>query len=247
VTISRPGPDEQTVAAHEHEPHGDGSAGSLNRLRAAVLGANDGIVSVAGIVLGVAGAGTGRAPIFTAGLAGLVAGAVSMALGEFVSVSSQRDSENAQLAKEELELAESPEEELEELIAIYEAKGLSKRTATLVAAELTANDPLAAHIDAELNLDPHDLANPLSAATASVISFVLGGLLPFLAILLPPAGLRVWVTFTAVLLALAAAGAASARIGGGSIQRAVLRVVVGGAIGLALTYGIGLLFGTAIG
>jgi VIT1/CCC1 family predicted Fe2+/Mn2+ transporter len=247
VTISRPGAEDQAMAIHLDEHHGDSSARRLNQLRAAVLGANDGIVSVAGIVLGVAGAGTGRAPIFTAGLAGLVAGGVSMALGEYVSVSSQRDSENAQLAKEELELAESPEEELEELIAIYEAKGLSKRTATLVASELTANDPLAAHIDAELNLDPHDLANPLSAAIASVISFLLGGLLPLLAILLPPAGWRVAVTFIAVLLALALAGATSARIGGGSIRRAILRVVVGGAVGLVLTYGIGHLFGTAIG
>jgi VIT1/CCC1 family predicted Fe2+/Mn2+ transporter len=245
--MSRHGTDDEAVIAHEREPHTDGSAGSLNRLRAAVLGANDGIVSVAGIVLGVAGAGTARAPIFTAGLAGLVAGAVSMGLGEYVSVSSQRDSENAQLVKEELELAESPEEELEELIAIYEAKGLSRRTATLVASELTANDPLAAHVDAELNLDPHDLANPLSAATASAISFVLGALLPLLAILLPPASVRVPITFAAVLLALAAAGATSARIGGGTVGHAVLRVVVGGGLGLALTYGVGNLFGTAIG
>ncbi|MCW2523517.1 MAG: rane protein [Frankiales bacterium] len=244
--MSKADTDGAAGAFHGEEPH-EASAGRLNKLRAGVLGANDGIVSVAGIVLGVAGASTGRAPIFTAGLAGLVAGGVSMALGEYVSVSSQRDSERAELAQEKLELAEFPDEELEELIAIYEGKGLSRKTATLVAAELTANDPLAAHIDAELNLDPNDLANPVSAAVASAVSFVLGAMLPLLAILLPPASARVPVTFAAVLIALGLAGAAGAKIGGGSVRRAVLRVVIGGGVGLALTYGIGHLFGTAIG
>jgi VIT1/CCC1 family predicted Fe2+/Mn2+ transporter len=245
--LRQPSSHDQPPTAGPDEPHSSRSSGRLNKLRAGVLGANDGIVSVAGIVLGVAGAGTGRAPIFTAGLAGLVAGAVSMALGEYVSVSSQRDSEKAQLAKEETELAESPEEEMEELIAIYEVKGLSHATASLVAAELTANDPLAAHVDAELNLDPDDLANPVVAGVASAISFVFGAVLPMLAILLPPASARVPVTFTAVLLALGAAGAVGARIGGSGIARAVMRVVIGGGIGLGLTYGIGRLFGTAIG
>jgi VIT1/CCC1 family predicted Fe2+/Mn2+ transporter len=227
------------------EPHA-GSASQLNWLRAGVLGANDGIVSVAGIVVGVAGATSTRGPIFTAGLAGLVAGAVSMALGEYVSVSSQRDSERATMAQEERELAETPEEELAELTAIYEGKGLSARTAALVAAELTANDPLAAHLDAELNLDPDALANPAQAAAASAVSFTVGALLPLLAILLPPATLRVPVTVAAVLSALALAGAVSARIGRASLRRAVLRVVVGGALGLAITYGVGHLFGAAI-
>jgi VIT1/CCC1 family predicted Fe2+/Mn2+ transporter len=234
-------------ATHPTEPQTGGTAGRLNWLRAAVLGANDGIVSVAGIVVGVAGATSARAPIFTAGLAGLVAGAVSMALGEYVSVSSQRDSELAQLTQEKRELAETPEEELAELTALYEAKGLSASTARTVATELTARDALAAHLDAELHIDPDDLASPAQAAAASALSFTSGALLPLLAILLPPAALRVPVTFVAVLIALGLAGALSARIGGSSVRRAVLRVVVGGALGLAFTYGVGHLFGTAIG
>lgn len=228
------------------EPHTDATAGRLNWLRAAVLGANDGIVSVAGIVVGVAGATSERGPIFTAGLAGLVAGAVSMALGEYVSVSSQRDSESATLAREERELAATPEEEERELAAIYQAKGLSEQTARQVAAELTAHDALAAHIDAELHLDPDDLANPLEAAGASAASFLAGALLPLLAILLPPPAWRVPVTFVSVLVALGLAGLLSARLGGSSPRLAVLRVVLGGAAGLALTYAIGNLFGTAV-
>lgn len=212
-----------------------------------MLGANDGVVSVAGLVVGVAGATTDRGPIFTAGLAGLVAGAVSMALGEYVSVSSQRDSERALVDTERRELAETPELELAELTAIYRQKGLTEATATAVAAELTALDPLAAHLEAELHMDPEQLANPMQAALASALAFVLGAVLPMLAILLPPPGLRVPVTFAAVLVALGLAGAVSARIGGSDVRRAVLRVVVGGALGLTLTYVIGLLFGTAVG
>ncbi len=232
---------------HSARAHSGGSAGRLNWLRAAVLGANDGIVSVAGIVIGVAGATSSRGPIFTAGLAGMVAGAVSMALGEYVSVSSQRDSELAQLAQEKRELADSPQDELTELTALYEAKGLSAATARTVAEELTARDPLAAHLDAELHIDPDDLARPFQAAGASALSFTSGAALPLLAILLPPVSLRVPVTFIAVLIALGLAGAVSARIGGSNVRRAVLRVVIGGALGLAFTYGIGHLFGTAIG
>jgi vacuolar iron transporter family protein len=229
------------------EPHAVSAAGRLNWLRAGVLGANDGIVSVAGIVVGVAGATSARGPIFTAGLAGLVAGAVSMALGEFVSVSSQRDSQNALLAQETRELAEFPEQELAELAAIYQAKGLSETTASTVAAELTAHDVSAAHLDAELHLDPDDLANPPQAAAASAASFTLGALLPLVAILVPPASWRVPVTFVAVLVTLGIAGAVSARLGGSATRRAVLRVVIGGAVGLAFTYGVGKLFGTAVG
>lgn len=234
-------------ATHAGEPHSGASAGRLNWLRAGVLGANDGIVSVAGIVVGVAGATPARGPIFTAGIAGLVAGAVSMALGEYVSVSSQRDAETAQLAQEKRELAETPEDELAELTAIYESKGLNPDTARTVAAELTAVDPLAAHLDAELHIDPDDLANPIQAAAASALSFTFGAVLPLLAILLPPPAARIPVTFGAVLIALGLAGALSAHMGGSPIRRAVLRVVIGGAIGLAFTYGIGRLFGTAIG
>jgi VIT1/CCC1 family predicted Fe2+/Mn2+ transporter len=229
------------------EPHSNAGAGRLNWLRAGVLGANDGIVSTAGIVLGVAGATSARGPIFTAGLAGLVAGAVSMALGEYVSVSSQRDSEKTQVAQEKEELATTPEAELEELTTIYRGKGLSPATARAVAEELTAHDALSAHLDAELNLDQENLANPFQAAFASATSFSLGALLPLVAILLPPLAWRVPVTVVAVLVALALAGVLSARLGHSDPRRAVLRVVLGGGAGLALTYTIGHLFGTAIG
>jgi len=231
---------------HPSEPHREGASGRLDWLRAAVLGANDGVVSVAGIVVGVAGATAARGPIFTAGLAGLVAGAVSMALGEYVSVSSQRDSERALLHKERHELRDTPEAELAELTAIYQAKGLSPATAARVAKELTAHDAFAAHAEAELQINPEELTNPWHAAAASAGSFIAGALLPLVAILLPPAAWRVPVTFVSVLIALAVAGALSARIGGSSVRRAVLRVVIGGAAGLAFTYGVGHLFGTAV-
>ena len=234
-------------ATHPTEPHSGGTAGRLNRLRAAVLGANDGIVSVAGIVIGVAGATSDRGPIFTAGLAGLVGGAVSMALGEYVSVSSQRDSQHALIAQEKRELAASPEAELTELTALYEAKGLSPATARTVATELTSHGALAAHLEAELHIDPADIPSPFQAAAASAVSFTVGALLPLLAILLTPATVRVPVTFAAVLVALALTGALSARLGESNIRRAVLRLVIGGALGLAFTYGVGHLFGTAIG
>ena len=167
-----------------------------------MLGANDGIVSVAGIVIAVAGATSARGPIFTAGLAGLVAGAVSMALGEYVSVSTQRDSQRAQMTQEKRELADTPEAELTELTALYEAKGLSPATARTVATELTSRGALAAHLDAELHIDPADIPSPVQAAAASALSFTSGALLPFLAILLPPAAVRVPVTFAVVLIAL---------------------------------------------
>ncbi|HEY0934203.1 MAG TPA: VIT family protein, partial [Trebonia sp.] len=232
---------------HPREPHDGGIAGRLNWLRAAVLGANDGIVSVAGIVVGVAGATSARGPIFTAGLAGLVAGVVSMALGEYVSVSSQRDSQRAQISQEKRELADSPEAELTELTALYQSKGLSPATARAVAAELTSSGALAAHLDVELHIDPDDIPSPLQAAAASALSFTSGALLPLLAILLPPASVRVPVTFAAVLVALGLTGTLSARLGGSAIRPAVLRVVIGGALGLAFTYGVGHLFGTAVG
>ena len=228
------------------EPHGS-TAGRLNWLRAAVLGANDGIVSVAGIVVGVAGATSAQGPIFTAGIAGLSAGAVSMALGEYVSVSSQRDSEVALLNQERRELAETPDQELAELTGIYLSKGLSLVTARKVAEELTERDALAAHLDAELGMDLHNLANPTQAAFASAVAFTLGALLPLVAILVPPLAWRVPVTVASVLVALALAGVLSARIGGGRMRPAVIRVVLGGGAGLALTYSIGHLLGTAIG
>lgn len=228
--------------AHDGEPDAASISRRHNALRAAVLGANDGILSTAGLVVGVAGATTARQPVMLAGVAGLVAGAVSMALGEYVSVSSQRDSERALVAKEKRELREQPEEELEELIGLYEARGLSRGTATAVATELTEQDALRAHLEVELGIDPDEFVSPTVAAVSSFASFVVGGLLPILAILLSPLAIRVPVTFAIVLLALALTGALGARMGGAPATRAALRVTIGGAVGLALTYLIGSLF-----
>ncbi|WP_427174122.1 VIT1/CCC1 transporter family protein [Arthrobacter sp. 92] len=230
---------------HDNEPHGNDIAQRLNWLRAGVLGANDGIVSVAAIVVGVAGVTTQTGPILTAGAAGLVGGAISMALGEYVSVSSQSDSQKALIEKERRELQEQPEEELAELTAIYQGKGLSAHTAQAVAKELTEHDALAAHLSAELNIDQEDIVSPWHAAFASAIAFIVGAILPMLAILLPPENIRVPLTFGAVLVALAATGSLGAWIGGGSRSRAAVRVVVGGALALAATYGIGKLLGAA--
>jgi vacuolar iron transporter family protein len=233
-----------TPGSHTAEPHGSGMAERMNWLRAGVLGANDGIVSVAAIVVGVAGATSAFAPILTAGAAGLIGGAVSMALGEYVSVSSQSDSQRALIAKERRELAELPDEELAELAAIYQAKGMTAETAQRVAEELTAHDALAAHLEAELGITEADLVSPWQAAGASALAFTLGAVLPLLAILLPPESVRVPVTFAVVLLALALTGWLGAWIGGSPPLRPTIRVVVGGAIALAATFLIGTLLGT---
>ena len=227
------------------EPHGNDIAHRLNWLRAGVLGANDGIVSVAAVVVGVAGATADTGPILAAGVAGVVGGAVSMALGEYVSVSSQSDSQRALIDKERRELAEEPEEELAELTSIYQAKGLTPETAAKVAEELTAHDALAAHLSAELNIDETDIVSPWHAAFASAIAFTIGAVLPMLAILLPPPEIRVPLTFAAVLVALALTGALGAWIGGGSKTKAAVRVVVGGALALAATFIIGNLLGAS--
>lgn len=227
------------------EPHDGNLTGRLNWLRAGVLGANDGIVSVAALVVGVAGATTATPALLTAGVAGLVGGAISMALGEYVSVSSQSDSQRALIAKETIELSEDPAGELAELAGLYEARGLSPATARLVATELTAKDALAAHLDAELGLSEDSVVSPLAAAGASALAFTLGAILPLMAVLLPPPALRVPITFAVVLLALAITGWLSARIGGSPPLRPILRIVVGGALALLATFGIGALLGTS--
>jgi VIT1/CCC1 family predicted Fe2+/Mn2+ transporter len=237
---------EDDGAAHPHEPHDKSFAGRLNWLRAGVLGANDGIVSTAGLVIGVAAATTDRGAILTAGLAGLAAGAMSMAVGEYVSVSTQRDSERALIAKEIRELEEMPDEELAELTALYEAKGLSPELAHRVAAELTEHDALAAHAEVELGIDPENLTNPWHAAWASMVAFTVGALLPLLAIVLPGASVRVPVTVLAVVVALAVTGWISARLGDASARKATARVVAGGIIAMAVTYAIGSLVGTQL-
>lgn len=230
---------------HPGEPpaHHRRLAGLLNWLRAGVLGANDGIVSVGGIVVGVAGATADRTVILTAGVAGLLAGALSMAAGEYVSVSSQRDAEQALLTKEKWELEHLPEYELHELTKLYEAKGVSPDLARQVATELTEHDALAAHAEAELGLDPNGEAKPWEATLASFAAFTLGSLLPLLAILLPPPEIRVGVCFVAVVLALALTGGVGARLGEAPVWRAVLRTVGGGAVAMAVTFGVGSLLG----
>ncbi|MFK0073805.1 VIT1/CCC1 transporter family protein [Arthrobacter woluwensis] len=231
--------------ASGHEPHQGGLAQRLNWLRAGVLGANDGIISVAAVVVGVAGTGAGIAPILAAGTAALAGGAFSMAVGEYVSVSSQRDSEHALIAKERHELETMPDEELEELAALYEARGVSSATARQLAIELTEHDALRAHLEAEIGIDPDDVVSPWHAAFASAVAFLCGGILPFLVILLVPGPARILATFVAVLAALVVTGTISARIGGSSKRRGTLRNVVGGAIALSATFAIGALLGTS--
>lgn len=222
-----------------------GSNSQLNWLRAAVLGANDGIVSVASVVVGVSGATNNKFFILTAGVAALVAGALSMAAGEYVSVSSQRDTERALLAKERLELETMPDQELEELTQLYEKKGLSRPTAELVARELTAHDAFAAHVDAELGIDPNDLTNPLHAAYASALAFFCGAAIPIAAVILSPGRMHIPVTFISVIIALVITGTLSAYVGGAGKLRATVRVVVGGVLAMVITFGIGKLFGVA--
>ena len=237
----------RVVALHAAtEPHGGSVANRLNWLRAGVLGANDGIVSTAGLVMGVAAATTARPVILTAGVAGLVAGAVSMALGEYVSVSAQRDTQRALLEKEREELDVMPEAELEELTMLYAAKGLTPQTARLVAEELTEHDAFAAHVDVELGIDPEALSNPWQAALSSAVAFTMGAIIPLIAILLPAAVIRVPVAFLSVLVALALTGTVGAILGGAHKTRAVLRVLLGGALAMLVTYGIGQVVGTTV-
>ncbi|NQX23671.1 VIT family protein [Curtobacterium sp. VKM Ac-2852] len=234
-----------TAEPHAGEAHTGDLAARLNWLRAGVLGANDGIVSTASIVVGVASASSSVPAIATAGIAALVGGAVSMALGEYVSVSSQKDSQQSLIEQERRELADDPAAELEELTQLWQGRGLRRATAEQVASELTERDALAAHRTTELGIDEDEVVSPWHAAFASAAAFSIGALLPLLAILLFPEAIRVPATFVVVLLALALTGATGARIGGGSLRRATARVVVGGALALAATFAIGSLLGTS--
>jgi vacuolar iron transporter family protein len=244
---SREALEPQDIGPHEDEPHDEAIGARLNWLRAAVLGANDGIVSVAGIVMGVAGATSQVHTILVAGVAGLVAGALSMAAGEYVSVSTQRDTERALLAKERRELHEEPDEELAELAGIYRGKGLSDDLALQVAKELTEHDALRAHAEAELGIDPDDLTNPWHAAWASMVSFTVGAILPLLTISLITQGYREVATVVAVGMALALTGHLSAKLGGAPRQPAILRNVGGGLLAMLVTFGVGYLFGVTTG
>lgn len=239
--MSVPGPAPHSTV----EPYDSSVGGKLNWLRAAVLGANDGLLSTAGLVLGVAAATTDRPAILVAGMAGLVAGASSMAIGEYVSVSTQRDTEKALIEKETRELEEAPEAEFDELVGLYTAKGLSEETARRVAEELHADDPLAAHLDAELGIDAESLTNPVSASISSAISFALGAVIPLLAVL-APATLRVPLIGVLTVVGLILAGYVSARLGDADPRPAVRRLVIGGVAAMTVTYGIGLLLGTSV-
>ncbi|HNV10285.1 MAG TPA: VIT family protein [Propionibacteriaceae bacterium] len=218
----------------------------LNWLRAGVLGANDGIVSTAGLVMGVAGASASRSALLIAGLAGLVAGALSMAGGEFVSVSSQKDTEIAELAQEQWELTNNPDGELEELADIYRSKGISDELAHRVATELTAHDALAAHAEAELGISSLERTSPWHAAIASMIAFTLGATIPLLLMVLSPHDYRVLSTLIGVLLALMLTGWVSAHMGGAGKGRPMVRNVIVGTLAMLLTYLVGRTVGGAL-
>ncbi|MEO5949334.1 MAG: VIT family protein [Candidatus Saccharimonas sp.] len=235
-------------------PHGSdllpsdvADSGMLNKLRAAVLGANDGIVSTSSVLMGVAGATSDSHAIAIAGLAALIAGALSMAVGEYVSVSSQSDAEKAFIEGEKADLKEMPEYELDELAREYMKHGVSRETAAQVAKELTQKNALKAHLRMHFNLDPDEINNPWHAAIASLLAFSVGGIIPFLVIILTPQDYKIYATVGAVVLCLVATGYFSSRAGGASHLRAIIRVVFGGLVAMGVTYLVGVLFGTTIG
>ncbi len=215
-------------------------------LRAAVLGANDGIVSTSSLVLGVAASGAASKSILIAGVAGLVAGAMSMAAGEYVSVSSQADTENADLARERQELATMPEAELAEMTAIYVQRGLDKELAAQVAAQLMARDALGAHARDELGISEMVTARPVQAALASAATFAVGAALPLLVVLVAPASVLLWAVAISSLLFLALLGSLAAATGGSPVWRSAVRVTFWGALAMALTAGVGALFGVSV-
>lgn len=214
-----------------------------NWLRAAVLGANDGIISVSSLAIGVAAASTLRDPIALATLAGLVAGALSMAAGEYVSVSSQMDTEKSDIAREAEELRTMPEVELNILAAIYEKRGLKKETAMQVAVELTEKDALAAHVRDELGINEITQANPIQAALASGASFTVGGLLPLIVALLAPInGMEYWL-YGSTIVSLMILGAIAARTGGSGVMKAIARITIWGTLAMGISAQVGYLFG----
>ena len=217
-----------------------------NWLRAAVLGANDGIISISSIAIGIAAASMTREPVILATVAGLVAGALSMAAGEYVSVSSQTDTEKSDIAREALELEEMPEEELQILAEIYEKRGLRKETAHQVSLELTEKDALAAHVRDELGINEISQSNPIQAALASGASFCIGGILPLVTILLTPLDYMEYTLYGTSILFLIVLGVISARIGGSSIMKAILRITIWGSLAMGLTALVGYLFGVKV-
>ena len=227
----------------ERERHVGGRAAWL---RAAVLGANDGLISTASLIVGVAAADNARSAILVAGIAGLTAGALSMAAGEYVSVSSQLDAERADLERERAELLTAPEAELDELTEIYERRGLRPELARQVAVELSQHDRLAIHARDELGFDVDALARPVQASAVSALSFITGALLPVLVVATAPASLRLAVTVASTLVGLGVLGAIGAGLGGARRGRAAARVLVGGAAALAIALGIGRITGAVV-
>ncbi len=217
-----------------------------NWLRAAVLGANDGILSVSSIAIGVAAASATREPILLATVAGLVAGALSMSAGEYVSVSSQTDTEKADIAREMKELAEMPDEELKILAQIYENRGLKKETAMQVALELTQKDALAAHVRDELGINEISQANPIQAALSSGAAFTVGGLLPLIVILVAPVKNMEYWLYAFTIISLMILGIIAAKTGGSSIKKAIVRITIWGTIAMALSALVGYIFGVRI-
>lgn len=220
--------------------------GRSNWLRAAVLGANDGIISIASLSIGVAAASTSRDPIVLATVAGLVAGALSMAAGEYVSVSSQTDTEKADIERERQELKEMPKAELEMLTQIFEKRGLKKETAKQVAIEMTQNDALKTHAREELGINELSKANPIQAAIASGASFIVGGVLPLLVVLFAPVKGMEYMLYGFTIVFLVILGVTSARTGGSSVKKAVLRITVWGTIAMGLSALVGYLFGVTM-
>ncbi|ADI67435.1 VIT family protein [Mobiluncus curtisii] len=240
-------PSEQSREVDEKHDQSAVTSSRLNRLRAAVLGANDGIISTAGVVVGVAAANPENTmAIATAGIAAVVAGALSMAAGEYVSVSTQRDTEKAVVAKERRLIAQDPDREFQGLVENYIEKGLSRATATLVAQEYSAHDPVEAHVQAHYGLSSEEFTSPWAAAFSSAVSFMVGALVPLLAILLLNGPWKIEATFILVMLALALVGWLSAWRGEAPRLRAVIRVMVGGALAMIVTGGVGHFVGAAV-
>ena len=229
--------------AHPEEPHFVGRTGWL---RAAVLGANDGIVSISALIVGVAAADPSARAVLIAGFAGLTAGAMSMAAGEYVSVSSQSDTERADIAREKALIKANPEREIQELATIYRARGLSDETAQLVAHELTDHDALGAHVRDELGLSEALSARPMQAALTSGLTFTVAGGIPLVAAVLSPVDFIIHIVLAVTVLALAVLGAAGAFVGGAPTRPAVLRVVLWGVLAMSVTAAVGTLFGVAI-
>lgn len=228
------------------DAQGRAIASKLNWLRAGVLGANDGIVSTSSIIFGVAGAAAAHLTLVLTGIAAIAAGAMSMAVGEYISVSSQKDLEETQLAEEDRDLREHPAEELEQLVRLVEAEGIAPDLARQVAVQLTEKNALAAHARLELGIDPGAVVKPWAAALASMIAFTSGGLIPLLALLLAPRSIALWVSGGAVVLALVLSGWVSAVLGSTSKARSVMRAVAGGLLAMAITFGVGRWVGTIL-